>query len=197
MPRATTKSYTSAGLDTRRGIGRHMMGAGEYLETLLDMHEAYYDVERAHDFAGLRFEGYAEFHAESSQYVLAKRAKLWGVNTHEYVFFKTLGRASVDEVSELVEFMTTRALDKIELNPEHMTSYLTLVIIANEADGDVDRLVRATRFRKSFAFGLKGWADLRMALVDLSDCRIIANRQGEDIADTLRRCMEKGRERTS
>lgn len=171
-----------------------MTRAERYLEALLDMHETYYDVERAHDFAGRSFEGYAEFHAESSQYVLAKRARLWGVNTHEYLFFKVLDRASADEVRELVDFMTTRALDKIELNPEHMTSYLTLVIIASETDEEVDRLVRTTRFRKSFALGFRGWTDLRMALVDLSDCRIIANKQGTDIADTLRRCLERDRE---
>lgn len=64
-----------------------LAGRGEVIERLLAAHEAWFDVERDHDFAGRTFPGYAEFHSSASQYVLVKRAKLWEAASHEHLFF--------------------------------------------------------------------------------------------------------------
>ena len=54
-----------------------LAGRGEVIERLLAAHEAWFDIDRDHRFAGRTFPGYAEFHSCASQYVLVKRAKLW------------------------------------------------------------------------------------------------------------------------
>ena len=158
-------------------------GAGsrrdEVLTRLLVAHETWFDVSRDYLF------GYAEFHSAAEKYVLSKKAKLWGVNAHEYLFFEVTQRLTADVFAELVEFMTTRALDKVETNPEHMTSYLSLVIIADEVDADVVRAVKKTRFRKNFKLGFEGWADLRVAVIDLSASSVITNAMGKELRTSL------------
>ena len=49
-----------------------MAGRMEVVDRLLAAHEAWFDVERDHRFAGRVFSGYAEFHSSASQYVLVK-----------------------------------------------------------------------------------------------------------------------------
>ena len=145
-----------------------MAGRKEVIERLLAAHEVWFDVERDHCFAGRVFPGYAEFHSSASQYVLVKRAKLWEASSHEYLFFWPADYLDEAELNDLLHFMTHEALDKVQLTPDHMCSYLSLVVVADGVDEAVPRLVRRARFRKNFAFGLKGWADMRVAVVDLS-----------------------------
>lgn len=160
--------------------------AHDVLERLLAAHQAYFDVERDHEFAGRVFEGYAELHSSASQYVLSKRAKLWETNSHEYMFFVTTDTIDVPGLEDLVAFMKTSALDKVTLERDHMSSYLTLVVIAERTASDVERMVRRTRFRKNFLLGLRGWADLRICVVSLAEGTVCANAMGRDLVPTLR-----------
>lgn len=48
----------------------------ELLERLLAAHEGYFDVEDTFELAGQTFQGHAQFHSESMQYVLSKKAKI-------------------------------------------------------------------------------------------------------------------------
>lgn len=162
-----------------------MAGRMKVVDRLLAAHEAWFDVERDHRFAGRVFSGYAEFHSSASQYVLVKRAKLWEASSHEYLFFWPADYLDEAELNDLLHFMTHEALAKVQLTSDHMSSYLSLVVVADRVDEAVPALVRRARFRKNFAFGLKGWADMRVAVVDLSARRVWANTQGKPLVETL------------
>lgn len=162
-----------------------MAGRMEVVDRLLAAHEAWFDVERDHRFAGRVFSGYAEFHSSASQYVLVKRAKLWEASSHEYLFFWPADYLDEAELNDLLHFMTHEALAKVQLTSDHMSSYLSLVVVADGVDEAVPALVRRARFRKNFAFGLKGWADMRVAVVDLSARRVWTNTQGKPLVETL------------
>ena len=159
--------------------------AREVLDRLLDAHEAYFDVERGHAYAGRTFEGYAELHSSASQYVLVKRAKLWETSSHEYLFFTLVKHLDAAIFNELIAFMEHEALGKVTLEPNHMNSFLSLVIIADTMDAALARVVRKTRFRKNFQLGLKGWADLRVCVISLADETVYANAMGKEMASTL------------
>lgn len=155
------------------------------LERLLVAHEAWFDVARDYRFAGRTFAGYGEFHSHGEQYVLVKRAKLWEVDTHEYLFLHMEERLDARTLTELVSFMKEEALGKVRPRPNHMSSYLSLVVIADAVDDDARRAVRRTRFRKNFKLGLQGWTDLRLAVVDLSRNDVVANAAGKELVRTL------------
>lgn len=165
--------------------GASRTDANEVLDRLLRAHEGYFDVERDHEHANRSFPGYAEFHSTSSQYVLSKRAKLWEANSHEYIFFALVELLDEATYDDLVGFMTGSALDKVTLEDNHMSSYLTLVVIADAMDSGLERVVRKTSFRKSFMLGLKGWADLRVCVIDLAARTVLSNARGRDMVPTL------------
>lgn len=162
-----------------------LAGRRDVIDRLLAAHEAWFNVERDHSFAGRTFPGYAEFHSSASQYVLVKRAKLWEASSHEYLFFCDVPHLDGAAFEDLVGFMTGDALAKVELSPDHMSSYLTLVVVADSVSDDIPRRVRQARFRKNFMLGLKGWADLRVAVVDLDGGQVLVNSQGKPLKETL------------
>lgn len=157
----------------------------QVIERLLAAHETWFDVERNHEFAGRIFPGYAEFHSSASRYVLVKRAKLWEASTHEYLFFCETAHLDAAQFDDLMGFITSEALAKVQLSPDHMSSFLTLVVVADSIDDDIARRVRTARFRKNFALGFKGWADVRVAVVDLSTKQVLTNAQGKPLRETL------------
>ncbi len=170
-----------------------MSAAGrQVLERLLAAHEAFFDVERDYAFAGRTFPGYAEFHSSASQYVLVKRAKLWEASAHEYLFFQLCDHLDRVAFDDAVAFMTTEALAKVQLDPDHMTSYLSLVLIADTVDDALVRTIKRTHFRRNFALGFKGWADLRVGVIDLARGAVVTNTQGKPLKDTLVSCMRGG-----
>lgn len=161
------------------------MSKEEILDRLLRAHQSYYDVFENHEHAGRIFPGYAEFHTHGEQYVLIKRAKLWEVDSHEYLFFDFADRLDAERVSQDVRFMQEKAIEVVKPQPNHMSSNLGLVVIADSVDDDAARLLKKTRYRKNFKLGLEGWSDLRLAAIDLAGRRVVTNGAGKDMKQTL------------
>ncbi len=162
----------------------------DVLDGLLCSHETYFDVSRGYEFAGRSFAGYAEFRSHSEQFVLVKRAKLWEADAFEYIFFDVVDHADVAYVDEAIHFMTTEALAKVVPDENHMTSFISLVVIADSADSEAIARIKKARFRKNFKLGLRGWADLRVALTDLSSMEVVTNSMGKEMKSTLLSCLK-------
>ena len=155
------------------------------LERLLEAHEAYFDVERDAEFAGRRFDGIAEFHSHGESYVLVKRAKMWEVDNHEYIFFLTVDTLDDETADELVAFVTDKGFDKVDPAPNHMSSAVSLVVVAETVTDGAARLVKRSRHRESYRLGLRGWADLRVCALDVSAQRVHTNAAGKVMRSTL------------
>ena len=155
------------------------------LERLLAAHEAWFDVTRDYECAGHCFGGYAEFHSLGEKYVLTKKAKLWEVAAHEYLFFQLVDELDEAAFEECLAFMKEKATLKVEPKPNHMTSYVSLVIIAKKADPQIAKRLRRTSYHKSYMFGLRGWAELRLCLVDLAARQVTTNAMGKTMRPLL------------
>lgn len=157
----------------------------EVAKRVLYAHRAYFDVFEDYRFAGRTFFGYAEFHSYDEQYVLVKRAALWEAHSHEYLFIDTVAHLDAAYVLDAVEFLKTKAISKVNPTPDHMSSNLTMVIVADSCDEDALLELRRTRFRKNYKFGLRGWSDIRIAAIDLEGHRVVTNAAAKDMFPTL------------
>ena len=162
------------------------------LDRLLAAHAAWFDVQRGYEVAGRTFAGFAEFHEHGEKYVLSRRAKLWEVASNEYIFFEMTEHLDEGGLACLVTFMKEQALAAVvKPHPNHMFSNISLVVIARAVDESVERAVRKIRFRKNFKWGLWGWSDLRVAVVDVGAAgmdrmgRVITNAAGKTLRATL------------
>ena len=155
------------------------------LERLLAAHEAWFDVTRDCEYAGRRFEGYAEFHSYGEKYVLSKKRKLWEVEAHEYLFFKLIDRLDEETFGDYLEFMKTQAVKKASPGPNHMTSYISLVLIAREVERGAGRTLRKTSYHKTFKMGFHGYAEFRLCVVDLAEQQVLTNAMGKSMKKAL------------
>lgn len=158
------------------------------LERLLAAHGAWFDVSRDVSVAGRAFRALAQFHSFGEQYVLVKRVKLWEAEEHEYMLFDMRDRIDAEAARSYVEFMKNEALELVKPEPNHMSSFRTLVVIANSASDEACALFRKTSHRKNFMWGIRGWSDVRLALIDLSKpqgSRVVCNGAAKRIRKSL------------
>lgn len=158
------------------------------LERLLAAHGAWFDVSRDVSVAGRAFRALAQFHSFGEQYVLVKRVKLWEAEEHEYMLFDVRDRIDAEAARSYVEFMKNEALELVKPEPNHMSSFRTLVVIANSASDEACTLFHKTSHRKNFMWGIRGWSDVRLALIDLSKpqgSRVVCNGAAKRIRKSL------------
>lgn len=158
------------------------------LERVLAAHQSFYDIRRDYLFEGRTFPAFAEYHTYGEKYVLVKRAKLWEVNTHDFMFFECVDELDEASLAEKISFMKEKAIRKVDAGPNHMSSALSLVIIANHASDEALKLAKKTRFHKEYRFGFRGWTDLRLAVVDLSrpnGAGVVVNNAAKQLKDAL------------
>ena len=158
------------------------------LERLLAAHGAWFDVTRDVTVAGRAFRALAQFHSFGEQYVLVKRVKLWEAEEHEYMLFDVSDHIDAEAARSYVEFMKNEALELVKPEPNHMSSFRTLVVITNSASDEACSLFRKTSHRKNFMWGIRGWSDVRLALIDLSKpqgSRVVCNGAAKRIRKSL------------
>lgn len=158
------------------------------LERLLAAHGAWFDVSRDVSVAGRAFRALAQFHSFGEQYVLVKRVKLWEAEEHEYILFDVRDHIDAEAARSYVEFMKNEALELVKPEPNHMSSFRTLVVITNSASDEACTLFRKTSHRKNFMWGIRGWSDVRLALIDLSKpqgSRVVCNGAAKRIRKSL------------
>lgn len=161
----------------------------QLLERAIAANAAYYNTQRNYTFDGRTFPAYAEFHTHGEQYVLTKRAKLWEVNTHDYLFFDSVEQLDVEGLKDAISYMTTSALRKVSPGPNHMSSAISLIIISDSVTDDAIKLAKKTKFRKNYKLSIHGWSDLRLAVVDLSrpaGRQVYCNTFGKQMAEMLK-----------
>lgn len=160
-------------------------GVNVTLSRLIDAHRQYFDIVEPFDYAGQSFEARGEFRTAGSRYVLVKRAKLWEVNSRELLFFKAYDSFDTQELRQVISFMQEEAVGMVNPGPNHMFTNLTWLAVCSKATDEAVRELSRARFRKNFAWGFRGWSDMRLAMVDLAHERIVTNRAAKDMIETL------------
>ena len=171
--------------DLERQSGGETLTREEQFEKLLNAYRCYYDVTREFPVGDFVFPAMAEFHSRSEKYVLVKKAKIWGMEMNEYVYFLLADRLEPEMLRHAVDLAREDGLGRIKPHSEHMYSHVSLSIIAQEIPEETVRLIRRYRFHKNFRLSLHGWMEFRIAAFDRSSGRLISNPAGKDVRKTL------------
>ena len=160
------------------------------LEKLLVVYQNYFDILRDVSIDGVTFPATAEFHSRSEKYVLVKAAQIWATESNEYAYFYIADKLGADELDKVYQTARDAGLKLVKPHSEHMYSYVTLVILADEIDKDVKEAIKKIRFEKSFRLSLHGWMEFRIAAINLSNGEIITNRKGKDVRAILEQNLQ-------
>lgn len=161
----------------------------KFLEKLNDSYSYYYDVTHGDDESGLPLVFKAEFHVRDEGYVLVKSAKIWSAESNEYAYFFSLPRFDGETAERCVKYALEMGLPLVQPHKEHRDSYIIAIIVADVITPEAEKVIRGSKFYKSFKFGFEGWVNLQAAAVDLSREVIVTNKVGEHVEKTLKQLL--------
>lgn len=160
------------------------------LDRLLDSCASCFDIEQDAVIDGERLAAIAEFHSRSERYVLVKSAKLWAAESNEYLFFVSEGHVDLSRWRSLRDLIRTEGLNRIKPHSEHMCSYVSMVLLADNIDEHALREIRRYRFSRSFRLSLHGWMEFKIAALDCASGSAVSNPQGKALLTMLKKATD-------
>ena len=157
----------------------------ECLERLLNAYSHHYDIERDVTVEGGSYPAAAVFYLRDENYLISKKHVLNAVENHEYVYFYLTDHLDAQTLRQQIELSRTAGMQRIHPNKEHMSSFVTLVILADTIDPEAKALIQKTRFRKNFRLALHGWMEYHIAAMEISTQSFLCNPAGKEAKKLL------------
>lgn len=159
------------------------MTASEALDKLLPAYSGYYTIKK--DNVTSPFNAEAEFTCHTENYVLVKAAKIADIDSNEFVYFSTQQSLDSFLLSELSNIAWKAGLERIKPYYGHRNSDVTLIVITESGSGDLKKAARKLHMSKDYKFGIYGWSNFKLCVLDLSVRKAFSNYHGSDIKKIL------------
>jgi len=155
------------------------------LQKVLYSYSKWYDIslQPAEDAP---FAAQGEFHEQARGYMLVKSAQTWSADRNEYVYFFSVPHLTKEDAERFVQKARELGEPRVVPDKNHMSSYIVMVALCDEADEDAIAAIKAVRFRKSFQFSLRGWMELHAAVIEVGKTEVTANSAGHNTAKFLK-----------
>ena len=157
----------------------------ERLEKLLNAYSHHYDIARDVTVEGGTFPATAFFFLRDENYLISKKHVLSAVENHEYVYFYLTEHLTAEELQKQIDLSKKAGMGHIKPSKEHMSSFVTLVILADTIDPEAKTLIKKTRFRKNYRLALHGWMEYHIAAMEISTQSFLSNPAGKEARKLL------------
>ena len=159
----------------------------ERLERLLNAYSHHYDIDRDVTVEDGSYPATAFFFLRDENYLISKKHVLNAVENHEYVYFYLTEHLDAATLQKQIAISREAGMSNIKPNREHMSSFVTLVILADTIDPEAKTLIKKTRFRKNFRLALHGWMEYHIAAMEISTNSFLSNPAGKEARKLLER----------
>ena len=155
------------------------------LNKLLDAYSHNYDIERDVAVEGGSYPAMAIYYLRDENYLVSRQHVLSAVENHEYVYFLLQEHLDVETLRRHIETTKADGLGRIKPHKEHMSSMVTLVIVADTIDEEAKKLIKKTRFHKNYRLALHGWMEYQIAAMEISTMSFLSNPAGKGAKKNL------------
>ena len=157
----------------------------ERLNKLLDAYAYHYDIERDVTVEGGSFPAAATYYLRDENYLITRRHVLNAVENYDYTYFYLTDELDEEILQKQIDLSLRAGLDRVKPHREHMSSFVTLVILADTITPEAKKLLQKTRFRKNFRLALHGWMEYHIAAMEISTHSFLSNPAGKEAKKTL------------
>lgn len=161
------------------------MDKNEALEKLLNAYSHNYDVVRDVEVEGGSFPAAAFFYLRDEHYLVRRDKKFYATEQHDYTYFYVTDHLDAASLRAQIDLSLKAGMAQVKPHKEHMCSYVTLVILADEIDPEAKKLIKRTRFQKNFRLALHGWMEYHIAAMECSTLSFLSNPAGRVARKTL------------
>ena len=157
----------------------------ECLEKLLNAYSHSYDITRDVQVEGGSFPAAAFFFLRDEHYLVRRDKTFYAVEQHDYTYFYVTDHLTTAELRRQIDLSLKAGMAQVKPHKEHMSSYVTLVILADVIDPEAKKLLKRTRFHKNFRLALHGWMEYHIAAMECSTRTFLSNPAGRGARKTL------------
>ena len=161
------------------------------LETLCSVYSHQYDIDRKGEMGGGVFPATATFFLRDENYLISKKHVLSAVENYDYLYFCLADHLDGETLQWYIDRSMELGKARVRPHKEHMSSFITLVILADTMDGQAKILLQKTRMRKYFRFAFHGWMEYRIAAMEISTLRFFSNPAGRETRKLLEQNLSK------
>ena len=147
----------------------------ERLDKLLDAYSYHYDIERDVTVEGGSFPAAATYFLRDENYLITRRHVLNAVENYDYTYFYLVDALDEETLQKQIDLSMQAGMSRIKPHKEHMSSFVTLVILADTITPEAKKLLQKTRFRKNFRLALHGWMEYRIAAMEIATNSFLSN----------------------
>ncbi|HRC81076.1 MAG TPA: hypothetical protein PLF27_06790 [Sedimentibacter sp.] len=163
----------------------------EYLDIIENKLKSSFDIKRNYTIKNIQFDMFAEYHLRNERYVLVKKAVVYAFENNEYSLIKYCEELDKNYLQEIINTLTDSVESIVKPDKDHMSSTITLVIVTDNFTSNKDKdlitkIISGFKYNKGFAFGFKGWADIRLVLVSLNEDFVATNKKGKEVIELYR-----------
>jgi len=160
-----------------------MKKGSDYLAKLAQRLSGYFDVETDKILRDRKVDIFAAFRQTNEKYFFTRSIRVYGYNNYEYCIVQQLSETGQSaDIAAFTGFLTELAEELVRPSAEHMSTYFTGILVS-ETGFSPEAVAAAQRFvyARNFAWGWRGWCDIRLILVDLGSGEVYANRKGKGV----------------
>ncbi|HOW22781.1 MAG TPA: hypothetical protein PLV23_04020 [Sedimentibacter sp.] len=163
----------------------------EYLDIIENKLKSSFDIKRNYTIKNIQFDMFAEYHLRNERYVLVKKAVVYAFENNEYSLIKYCEELDKNYLQEIINTLTDSVESIVKPDKDHMSSTITLVIVTDNFTSNKDKdlitkIISGFKYNMGFAFGFKGWADIRLVLVSLNEDFMATNKKGKEVIELYR-----------
>ena len=160
------------------------MEFNEYLDKIQAKLTESFDIERDYDINGYPIDMFAEHHMRTEQYIITRKTVINAIETNEFCFIKYFPSIDEREVENFTEVLKDAINIVIDFEDGHMSTIMTgVIVLDNRPREEIEKMVEKYKYQKGFAFGFKGWVDIRLLLVTMDDKYIVSNKKGKEVIE--------------
>lgn len=163
------------------------MEFSQYIESLEKKLIGSFDLERNYKLNDYEYDLFAEYHIRNERYMMMKKAVVYAIENNEYCFIKYFDGIDLHGVQEFIDALIQSIDAIVEPCEEHMASIITgVIVLPYKPDTDIIDAIKKFKYHKGFAFGFKGWVDIRLLLVTMENDYIVTNKKGKEVSKVYR-----------
>lgn len=152
----------------------------KYREFLKSGLERYFDIQEDYELGNCKFELYASFNQKNSKYIFLKSIEVYAFNSNEYIFLRKLDESfKMKDLNWVNSFLNENLHNILDNEKDHMSSVITFLFEAPMPSEDIQKKLSKFKYYKSFFFGIRGWVNVKIMLIDPTLRSGITNKIGK------------------
>jgi hypothetical protein len=153
-----------------------------YKEKIKERYSRIFDIEENYEYGGTNFDIFASLNMRNEKYFASKKITIYAFENDEYCFLKHFKSIDKKALNNFINILKRSIKDHVDPHHEHMSTTISGIIVVDKLeDLELIKTIEKFKYQKGFAFGFKGWADLKLILVDLHDNKVIASKKANKV----------------